>query len=426
MPSARPLNKPTPQRQRAREQYEKIPRKLPADDPQAYTKVPHEYGDILISGGKLGGQLQRDLVYWIERHTIGNAKRPEFAKLSITAMARMCQVWDADKGKLRPVERKSVAVALADLERRKIIEARDRKGCGPTTAKMYKLTPEHWRKAKPYEPPTRKELEEAEATVEAEDAAEETTAPAPEAESTVQSGKMSRPQAVSIRPTRNAEPVTIRLVYNPNGFDTPVTFQARTGPNGRIQVSARPHKHSEAKANDYGCAQPQSFAVSSPPSEENKRFTDFDVCANSISLETWGIALEDELIRQIVTAAADAPVELFNRIARKKLETRTAHKDHTKGLLVHLAAEAARSHTKEKAIEARRAADRPAAPILPAIDPAELAEAVEREQRPVKPRCGKCRGTGKGKTAWTNQGGVYAPRPQPCPECRGTGEEVPA
>jgi len=424
MPSARPLNKPTPQRQRAREQYEKIPRKLPADDPQAYTKVPHEYGDILISGGKLGGQLQRDLVYWIERHTIGNAKRPEFAKLSITAMARMCQVWDADKGKLRPVERKSVAVALADLERRKIIEARDRKGCGPTTAKMYKLTPEHWRKAKPYEPPTRKELEEAEATVEAEDAAEEAAAPKAEAESTVQNGKMSKPQAVSIRPTRNAEPVTIRLVYNPNGFDTPVTFQARTGANGRIQVSARPHKHSEKKANGYGCAQLQSFAVPSPTSEENKRFTDFDLSANTISLETWGIALEDALIQQIVTAAEDAPVELFDQIARKKLGTRTAHRDHQKGLLVHLAAEAARSHAKGKAIAARRAAERPAVPIPPAIDAEEQPAAPEPQQQAVL--CPRCKGTGKGKSRWTNQNGVYAPRPTLCPDCHGTGTEVEA
>lgn len=422
MPQPRPVSKPLPQKQRAKAEYAKIPRKTKADDPALYTKVPHEYGDLLIAGGKLGGQLQRDLIYWIERHTWGNAKRPEFAKLSITQLAGKCQVWDSNKGRLRPVERKSVAVALADLEKRKIIEARDRKGCGKTTAKMYKLTPEHWRKAKPYEPPTPKELIEAEAAIEAEDEVEEVPAES-EPESTVQNGKFSRPQAVSVRPSRTAEPVTIRLVYNPTGFDHAVTFRARTGANGRIQVTAAPAaippQTGEVKANDYGCAQPQ-LKISGV---DNKRFTDFDAAINSISLQTWGITVPDEQVTRIMEAAADAPVELFTRIAGNKLNTRTAGRDHKPGLFVHLAAEAARSYAKEKAIGRRTVEQEMKASEARGLTP-DSSYSPPEPKEPQHAKCWKCKGTGQGKIVWTNERGSYAPRPQKCGECNGSGMEA--
>jgi hypothetical protein len=418
MPVPRTVSRSTP---KARAEYDRIPRKTKADDPETYTKVPHAYGDVLISGGKLGGQLQRDLVYWIERHTIGNSKRPEYAKLSLTALAKLCQWFDSDAGRLRPAERKSVAVALADLEKRKIIASRDRKGCGPTVAKMYKLTPEHWKTAKPYTPPTRKEIDEAEAAIDAEDQAEEATPPAqPEAESTVANGRLSRPQPVAVRTSRDAAPVTIRLVYNPTGFDSPVTFRARTGANGRVQVTCTPHREGEAKANDCSRTQPQLKKAD----VDTKRFSDFDLCVNAIALQTWGFALEDGLIRRIMTAAGPAPVALFNRIARKKLETRTAARDHKPGLLVNLAEQACRSHEKEMALEAQRAAERPAAPQPPALTREELEQAAELERRLSQPKpdpCPKCKGTGMGKSVWTSIGGVYAPRPSRCEPCSGTG-----
>ena len=76
MPATRPVAKPAARGTAARAEYAKVPRKAVADDPAAYSKTPHEYGDILIRPDekgrtKLGGALQRDLVYWIERHTWG-------------------------------------------------------------------------------------------------------------------------------------------------------------------------------------------------------------------------------------------------------------------------------------------------------------------------------------------------------------------
>ena len=124
-----PENKPSPEK-RARERYKTVPSRTVKDDPQLYTKVPHDYGE-LIRGNKLGGALQRDLVYWIERETWvrkrvkGEIVRPEFAKLSFGQLAKLCG----------GVERKNVVVAIADLERRRIIEARDRTGCGKTAAR---------------------------------------------------------------------------------------------------------------------------------------------------------------------------------------------------------------------------------------------------------------------------------------------------
>ena len=109
MPSHKPVAKPTPQRA-ARKAYAEVPRKTKADDPATYTKTPHEYGDILIRPDekgrtKLGGALQRDLVYWIERNTWGNAKRPEYAKLSLSQLAKLCGS-----------DRRTVARAIADLQ----------------------------------------------------------------------------------------------------------------------------------------------------------------------------------------------------------------------------------------------------------------------------------------------------------------------
>lgn len=414
---------------RARAEYAKLPTRSKADDPEKYTKNPHEYGDILISGGKLGGTLQRDLIYWIERYTWGTNSskvkgvitRPEYAKLSLSGFAKLCQVYD--KGKLRPVEKKSIAVALADLERRGIIEARDRKGCGPTTAKMYKLTPEKWAKAKPYEPPTPKEIEDAEACAGEEDETIPEPDPASPDSSTVASGKVSRPQPVSMR-IKDAPAVTIRIVYNPRGFDFPVTFSSRPGANGRLQVTATPHRHSEEKANDYGCAQPQL----KNQTVESKRLADFDLAINRITLRVWGKAADDTVIAEVIKAAGAAPVEYFQRIADrdKRLDQRKA-RDNSPRVLRYLAAEACTSFAKEQAIQARDEADRPKAVISTPEQFAELEKAEQAREAAIlaeqaRPKCKACKGTGRGKEEWLNIGGHYGPRSKACPACEGSGK----
>lgn len=350
------------QKTAAREAYHRIARTPKAADPERYTKNPHDYGDVLLRGGKLGGALQRDIVYWIERRTWGEAKRPEYARISVTEFARLCQTWDDDADKLRPADRKNVLVQLADLERRGIIAPRDRKGCGKTTAKMYKLTPERWEKAEAYKPPTPKQIEEATAEDEAIETDETTTESATETtETTVTPGKLSKPQPVSVSVSRTAPPVTIRLVYNPTGFPCPVTFRSRTGANGRVQISAEPAK-GEGTANHWWSAHHQSFANHSPSSDRNKALSDFGDLVNTISLNTWGFALENDQVRKIFAALDGAPAGIFRAIAEKKLSGRTAAKDHSPGLFVKLAGQARRVWAVQADLEARQRAAAPPAP----------------------------------------------------------------
>jgi hypothetical protein len=340
---AKAVKTPSPQAV-ARKAYATVPQKPKTDDPGKYTKTPHEYGDILITGKKLGGPLQRDVIYWIERHTWGknigtptSIKRPEFAKLSLSMLAKLCG----------GVERKSVAIALKDLETRGIVEARDRKGCGATVAKMYKLTPENWRKAKPYEAPTAKEIEEAEAEAEAtEDEDEIVTGPVAEAYSDVAPGKASRPQAMAISVTKDAPAVTIRVVYR-SECPFPVRFKTRAGSGGRLHVTATPNGQSEAKANDCSRTQPQ---LKNQP-VDNTRLAEFGTVVNYITMQVWGKAADDALVAQIVKAAGAATTETFQRIAWLRLKGRESARKHTPGLLVALAGDAQRA-------DAQRAAER--------------------------------------------------------------------
>ena len=329
----------------ARKAYATVPQKTKADDPGAYTKTPHEYGDILITGKKLGGPLQRDLIYWIERHTWGKntgtptaIKRPEFAKLSLSALAKLCG----------GVERKSVAIALKDLQTRGIVEARDRKGCGATVAKMYKLTPENWRKAKPYEAPTAKEIAEAELEAEAtEDEDEIVTGPVAEAYSDVAPGKASRPQAMAVNVTKDAPAVTIRVVYR-SECPFPVRFKTRTGSGGRLHITATPSP-SEETANDCSRTQPQS--KNQPV--DNTRFAEFGRIVNNITMQVWGKAADDALVAQIVEAAGAATIETFRRLAWLRLRGPEAARKHTPGLLVALAGDAQRADVQDAAHRAR-------------------------------------------------------------------------
>lgn len=421
----RPAPKTTPQQLRARREYARVPVKTKADDPNRYTKTPHEYGDILVSGGKLGGPLQRDLLYWIERHTWGNPKRPEFAKLSLTQLSRLCQTWDADKDRLRPVERKSVAVALADLEKRGIIEARDRKGCGQTTAKMYKLTPERWKKAPVYIPPTIAEIETAEAEAETTEEDELEPATEPTTEQTVDPGKVSRPAAMSIRPARNAEPVTIRVVYSPSGFEHPVTFRTRAGSNGRLVISASPHRHSSNPPLNCSRTQPQFFASVSPSdstvSVESIQVSSYTAWVTEFVLSFWGKAADQGLIESIISAAAGAPIAVFDRIARQKLTRDLAHgrRKYVPGILINLAQDAARSH---QAAEQAAATQERARTAQAEADAAYWRE-IDREAHsgPKREKCPTCNGMGSVKGPWRSIGGEYGPHPIACEPCAGTG-----
>lgn len=376
MPAKRPVSKPTG-RGAARLQYAKVPRKTTAEDPAAYSKTPHEYGDVLIRPDekgrtKLGGALQRDLVYWIERHTWGKnvgasgskVERPEFAKLSLSQLAKLCGS-----------DRRSVARSLADLADRGIIEARDRQGCGPTVAKMYKLTPAKWKKARYYEPPKLAEEDAAEEDAAAKESAEiEASA---ELEATVNPGRVSKPQAVDVSPTKGAPAVRIRIVYRPVDFPFPVAFSSRPGRNGRLQVSCR-------------ATTLHRFATPSPSvadaTVDIERFNAYSESIRSIVLDIWGKEADERLIESIFSVSATAPVWLFESLIEQKFPKRRNPKHHTTGLLIELAKEAARGQVaREKsdaAAEARRQQQTSARYSV--LTPEELAELDARIDAEMK------------------------------------------
>jgi len=408
---AKPVSRRTTPQAKARTEYHKVPTKTPAEDPGRYSKTPHDYGDVLIAPDakgrtRLGGALQRDLVYWIERNTWGKNTgtpvkviRPEWAKLSLTQLARLCGS-----------DRRTVARNLADLVARGIIEARDRTGCGATVAKMYKLTPERWRKAPYYEPKVM-DLEDVPEDQEEDDAEVPELVATDEPERTVDPGKVSKPQAVAVSPSRGAPVVAIRLVYRSVDLPFPVAFKAAPGRNGRVQISCR-------------ATAPQRFAIHSPSETvvtvEDNQLTSYSAFITPFVLSVWGKAADETLLNQIVEAANGAPVAVYERVVRARFEG--SRKRHTTGLLIELAKDAKHAHDAERseawrksAAEARRRAQDSPGVVTPAEDMAE----PQADPWPCQP----CNGTGNAGT-WDK--GKFTPRTKPyvtCPKCKGTGKE---
>lgn len=343
MPASRPVTKPTP-RHAARKLYSKVPRKTVADDPESYTKNPHEYGDILIrpnSDGqtKLGGALQRDLVYWIERNTWGKnigtpqrVERPEFAKLSLADLAKLCGS-----------DRRTVARSLADLEKRQIIQARDRGAdLGPNAEKMYKLTPARWKKAPYYDPNSETMCRPRKV-----DATPAEAAP----EESVEPGKVSKPQPVAVSLSKGAPEVTVRISYRPLDFPFPVAFSTRPGRNGRLQMTCR-------------ATTPQRFAVLSPSvndvSVESERLEAYSDSISSIVLDIWNKEADRKLIDSIVSAAGTAPVWLFESLIEQKFPKRRNPQNHVTGLLIGIAEDAAKGQLARERADAKAAERREA------------------------------------------------------------------
>jgi hypothetical protein len=109
-----------------------------------YSKTPDEYLH-LITGEKLSGSLQRDLIYLIQMNTWGGKDKAEWTRMTLAEMARYCP------GSDRP----SISRALADMTKRGLIEMKEANGS--TAIKLYKLTPERWKDAPKYEPKAIKE-----------------------------------------------------------------------------------------------------------------------------------------------------------------------------------------------------------------------------------------------------------------------------
>jgi hypothetical protein len=393
--------KPTNQkRTQTKAQYLNVRSTGREEDPGQYTKNPHEYGDLLIVGGKLGGTIQRDLIYWIQRHTWGDARRPEYAKLSLSQLAKLCG----------GVEKKNVSIALADLFDRQIITIKDRTGCGNTVAKMYKLTPEHWKEARKYTPPSPAALAKAQAVAEAEDNAEEaentkaaTSCPTA-APIQVRRGKPSQPQPVQIQLRDSDSPVKLSIVYH-NECPDALTFSSRTGKNGRLEVFAAPHcspRNSPApnteNPSNYSRTRLQQNPENSGQPQHNKEFKQYLSFCQSFVISRFRKPLDPELFTRIMNAAGNAPLEMFAQIVNDTFRAPGARK-HTSGLLVALATRAAQAHAVE--IEAQNHAT----PFDKATEPAQIDPNA----------CLQCGGDPKIDLRKFGMGIVD------CEECKGTG-----
>lgn len=332
--------------------------KTGVDHTRGYTKQPHEY-EHLITGNKLSGLLQSNLIYWIGRNTLGKESRPEWARLSITELARMCA----------GVERKSVSIALADLLKRGIIAAPVREGCAANTPKMYKLCPENWRKAPAYAPEVDADLLALARSVEAGWAkdGEEEEADAAQQTRMVDPGKSSKPQPIALT-VKGSEPFMVRLVYH-SEFDEPMAFRARAGRNGRLQVTAcRPAANvvwgaANGEKADEGKAKPCSRGQlhGKDAFDENAELTGYRDYLRPLILDLWNSAKGEDFIRRVFEAAQGAPVadlqsQVDVRFARQQgIETfaRNARK-HRPGLLISLAGDAARAFRLREEIEKAR------------------------------------------------------------------------
>jgi hypothetical protein len=343
-----------------------------ADSVRGFTRHPNEYDHLAtMKDGKpmFSGVVQQNVLYWIERKTLGDPARPEWARVSITALAQL----------LGGVERKTVAVALADLIKRGIIAVPDREGCAANAPKMYKLTPEKWRDAPPYSPALDEELLALAKKVEAgwaarrqDDEDEDEDEPIE-----VKPGRVSRPRELAM-PVKDAEPFKVRIVYNTE-FDVPMSFRARAGRNGRLQVTAcRPRIEGKEKANPCSRTQPHGATTF----EESKGLFEYSQYLSTLVLDLWGTAPDEAFVKLCFDAAAGAPVGVFANQVKVRFrhaqgaETfqREARK-HQPGLLVKLAEQAARTHA------AHRQREKETANKMPTVEPQRRREPLDAAKR---------------------------------------------
>lgn len=392
----------------ARLKYRRVPRTTTASDPDKYTKHPHEYAELIRPDKdgrkKLGGELQRDLLYWVEFEHIGRnasseegrVERHEWAKLSLSHLAE-----------LTGADRKDVSRALKDMAQRGIIQIRGREGLGDNIEKMYRITPDKWKTAPAYIPPKPR------CRPRVETAAEESTEPA---EATVEPGQTSKPQRVEISPTRGAEPVMLRIVFEPVECQYPVSISYHPGANGFLKVRCRvitPHRSAVCSPTE------------TPLTSQNKQVADYSDFLTQFVLKFWGKSLDKSLLDQIVTAANGAPIANFENVVMSRFKKRGGN--HSTGLLIELAGDAHRAWMTAQRFETADRMRRGAQEARQRqFTEEELADMERKDKEPVevmaKAKCGKCKGTGKGKEVWQSVGGTYGPRPTKCAECGGSGD----
>lgn len=284
-----------------------------------YTKFPNSY-DELLNGEKLSGAIQRDIIWRLARLTWGADKRPEWIQLSTDEWGDICKT----KGS-------TVASCLSDLAERKIIEIRDGKGCGKGS-RFYKLTPEHWKNAKPYNSDVDLAPDVAETEVVIGD------------KLTIEPGALSPKSSVRLTPP-GRDPVDFRVEYLNLGTD-PCEISKRVSGDVlsiAIKWTGVGYKREEHKANTVADKRVAEFstAISALFSSPLEKGFDPD-------------APEDRKLVETVAKNAGpvVPVEYFESYSRREFKTMEGlRKPISAGLLRSFALQAAKAY---KAISVKR------------------------------------------------------------------------
>jgi hypothetical protein len=330
-------------------------------EPRAFVKTPPEY-DYLATTKKdadgvrrpmLSGLLQSNLIHWIGRRTFGHPDRPEWTTQSARQLAA-----------LTGSDSKNVAGALADLIARKIIACR-----GETDAanarKQYRLTPEHWKTARPYSPALDEDRAE---RLRLSKVIERGWDPALHSEETVQPGAKSRPVNVAV-PVKSAEPFGLKIVYH-SELENAISFKARAARNGTLNVTA--------------CLPAAKQAMVPIPTrgEANTEFARYRDYLFPLVLNLWSTATDEAFVRRVFEAAAGAPLETFQDQVSLKFPHASEARKHKPGLLRNLAEQAAKTHRARQAMEKESLSKMPIpAPQKPPapLDPARRWDRIRRE-----------------------------------------------
>lgn len=332
-----------------------------------YSKVPNEL-DYLYTGNKIGGLIQSQIIWFLIRETWGHESRREWAPVSIRKMGQLCG----------GVDHPSVLRSFKDLAKRGIIAVQKGRGC--TALKLYKLTVDNWKNAPAYEPTV--QLLNDEAAPEEDDEAEPDDPARPDSfggNLILRPNRKGRVVPARIEP-KDREPVDFRLRFaNTCSHSMQVCASAKAD---LLLITIRDSEPEANKKRITGSSQAPSISQT----VENTQATDYRIAISNICLNIWEKAADAKLIESVIRAAGAAPVEIFQRLADKKLSGRDAARRHSSGLLIELAKDAAKTH---EAVKHLAKPEKREAPPLPPPDPLDPSKPWDKVRNQLQAICSK-------------------------------------
>lgn len=318
-----------------------------------YLKIPNAYFD-LIENNKLSGAVQRDLILIIMRHTWGADGRPEWAPLSLSQIQKQCG----------GISKGSMMRELQELESRRLIASKVGDGC--KGLKLYKLTTEKWRAARPYatKPEVAPELDDWEGR------SGDILIVKPKAAATVVPARLA---------LKDREPVDFRISYT-SSCSKPVQVSSTVTEDVVVIHFA------EQKAKDH---RPLQRPIKKSQLEENTRLSEYStsIIALFSSLFDRHFDPSDPADRKfqkqlIAAAGTDLPAAEFEAFARAEVHTMVRRrKTVVPGILITLAAQSAKHRAKNPA---EPAAETPAAPLPRPSEPLDPSKPWDRAREYLK------------------------------------------